>query len=142
MDGAYQKSIPSDKYQIKPVVREILGFVEKHLPGLSEDEYGDLRLVFSELLYNAVIHGNHEDLRKKVAVGVEIKRDTVFASIMDEGRGFDIRHDLSRVLHCKDCQNLDESGRGIPLVYSLTDALDFNDRGNQIRFHKKVGVHG
>jgi len=139
MDGAYQKCIPSDKGQIKPVVREILGFLQKQLPGLSEDDYGDFRLVFSELLYNAVIHGNHEDARKQVVVGVEIKRDTVFASVADEGRGFDVSRQLARDWNG---DSLTESGRGMRLVFSLTDDLASYDRGNRIYFHKKVAVHG
>jgi len=132
----FEKTFPSELYLLKQVLAEVLAFTKTCLPGLSEDELFDLRLVFMELLCNAVIHGNKQDVHKSVRIEVEIFGDTVKTRIADEGMGFDHRS-LLNMIDASD--NLDEeNGRGMRLVHKLTDALSFNAKGNVINFCKKV----
>jgi len=140
MNHIYETSFFSEIYNVKTAVSEVLRFLQMRVPQIKSDELSDLRLIFSELMCNAVIHGNKQDLSKKVKVTVEITGNAVNAEVTDEGQGFDYKSLLVKALSP---ENLTcEHGRGIFLVYSLTDSLSFNLRGNQIRFNKRMGVNG
>ena len=129
----------SELMNVKQVVRRTLFFLQNAIPDLTHEEQTDLRLVFSELLYNAVVHGNKNDARKNVHLNVEIEDGMVIGRICDEGNGFN----YSEVLEHIGEENLtNESGRGIRLVYSLTDKIVFNMSGNAIRFYKRVAMNG
>ena len=132
-------SFSSELLNVKQVVMKILYFLRSAIPSLTSEEQTDLRLVFSELLYNAVVHGNNNDITKIVHLKVEIEDGFIIGRITDEGKGFDYMELLE---HMDDDRILDECGRGIRLVYSLTDKLMFNLAGNAIRFYKRVAMNG
>ena len=132
-------SFCSELLTVRQVVMKILYFLRSAIPGLTSEEQSDLRLVFSELLYNAVVHGNNSDINKNVHLKVEIEDGIVVGRVADEGKGFDY---MELFEHMDDEALLDECGRGIRLVYSLTDKLVFNIAGNAIRFYKRVATHG
>jgi serine/threonine-protein kinase RsbW len=133
-------SFSSELYHVKQIVRKVLAFLKASMPDLSSEDQMDLRLVFSELLYNAIVHGNKGDISKSVQLIVEIIDGIIYASIADEGVGFDY---LRLLAHIREDDNLaSECGRGIRLVYSLTDQIAFNVNGNAIHFYKKVASHG
>jgi serine/threonine-protein kinase RsbW len=135
----FSKTFPSEFYTVKSVIQEIMGFLSSHIPTLCSEDYYDLKLIFSELLLNAVIHGNKKDITKFVSFYVEItKPDLVYACIKDEGMGFDYKELLSP---CKSEDRLYlERGRGIQLVYSLADEISFTSSGSQINFCKRVNT--
>jgi anti-sigma regulatory factor (Ser/Thr protein kinase) len=124
---------------VKTVVFKALRFLSESVPKLSQDDIAELRLVFSELLYNAVVHGNKGDINKIVRLEIEIKNNIVYAYIEDEGSGFDY---TSLIKQINDEDGLSESGRGVKLAYLLTDKLVFFMPGNAIHFTKKVATHG
>ena len=132
-------SFCSELLNVKQVVRKILFFLRSAIPGLASEDQADLRLVFSELLYNAVVHGNNNDINKNVHLKVEIEDGLVVGRVTDEGKGFDY---MDLLEHMVDDDIYDECGRGIRLVYSLTDKLVFNIAGNAIGFYKKVTMNG
>ena len=129
----------SELPNVKQVVKKALFFLQSAVPNISNEEQTDLRLVFSELLYNAVVHGNKNDIHKNVHLNVEIEDGMVMGRVADEGNGFN----YSEVLEHIGEENIyNEDGRGIRLVYSLTDKIVFNISGNAIRFYKKVAADG
>ena len=132
-------SFRSELLNVKQAVTKILYFLRSAIPGLTTEDQMDLRLVFSELLYNAVIHGNKGDVNKNVHLKVEIEDGLIVGGVTDEGKGFDY---MDLLEHMLDEDIYDECGRGIRLVYSLTDKLAFNIAGNAIRFYKRVAMHG
>ncbi|MDR1542552.1 MAG: ATP-binding protein [Clostridiales bacterium] len=130
----------SEIYHVKQIVKRVLAFLKTNIPDLTSEDQMDLRLVFSELLYNAIVHGNKSDINKSVQLKVEIVDGMIYALIADEGVGFDYLRLLARI---REDDNLaSEGGRGIRLVYSLTDQIAFNVNGNAIHFYKKVASHG
>jgi serine/threonine-protein kinase RsbW len=132
-------SFRSELLNAKLAVMKIQNFLRSANPSLTYEDQTDLKLVFSELLYNAVVHGNKGDSSKNVHLEVEFEDGMISGRITDEGSGFDYRELLRRM---DDEDLFDECGRGIRLVYSLTDELFFNIAGNVIRFHKRVAAHG
>lgn len=135
----YATSFNSELYSTKKVVKEILKFLQQNLPTITTDELYEVRLIFSELLCNAVIHGNKLDLEKKVFVEVELADVNISATVTDEGNGFNY---MNLLYESDPIESLSKDhGRGIFLVSSLTDSLRFNIEGNQIKFHKKVNLN-
>ena len=132
----YTVEFPSGLYKVKSVVKEVIGFLEHNFPYASERDLCDLRLVYCELLYNAVIHGNKNDSGKYVRLYVEIIENTVYSRVSDEGTGFDHINLLKEAKHEKNL--LRDHGRGILLVYSLMDSVSFNNEGNEIKFYKQM----
>jgi anti-sigma regulatory factor (Ser/Thr protein kinase) len=124
------------------VIQEVMTFLYNNMPSISEEDRYDLKLIFSELLFNALIHGNNKDSSKYVTLSVEIiPPNTIYSSIIDEGNGFDYKSILTQCSIApteKDIFN--EKGRGIKLVSKLTDKLYFNSTGNQIKFYKRMKV--
>ncbi len=130
------KTFSSEMKAATQVIKETLSFIDKSIPDLPQEDKFDLRLIYSELLFNAVIHGNKSDVNKNVSLSVEIKDNTICSKISDNGLGFDHKKFLSDIGD----DMYGESGRGILLVNSLADSLSFNSLGNEIVFQKKVAI--
>lgn len=140
-DKIFSLKFQSDIYKVKSIVNDLLSFFSVCLPKISDQDLYELKLVFSELLLNAVIHGNKEDKCKTVSLYVKVSLgSSVYAEITDEGSGFDYLKLISMSSHEESL--LKEHGRGIKLVHSLTDNLSFNVTGNKIKFYKKVSTNG
>jgi anti-sigma regulatory factor (Ser/Thr protein kinase) len=86
-EGAWEWHIGSEPAHVRAAVREIQARLDESLPSQTQEERGDLRLILSELLYNAVIHGNGLDAGKRVHVRITVSGPMVRASITDEGAG-------------------------------------------------------
>jgi len=125
---------------VKTIIINTVDFIRLNLLSADENDLYDLRLVYSELLCNAVVHGNKNDARKLVNLTVELLEDMVYSMIKDEGNGFDYENLVTEALTNGDLYK--DRGRGIQLVHSLTDAMSFNVTGNEIKFIKKVNLHG
>ena len=138
-DNYCEYNFASEPTRVRFVVRSLLEFIDGQnmKRGLKPEVRDDLKLVFSELLFNAVIHGNKGDRKKFVFVRVETSTSFVSACIKDEGPGFNYHEVLERA-H-SDEAIMSESGRGMVLACALTDSLTFNELGNQIKFVKNLG---
>lgn len=123
--------------EVKKTLDYILAYLEEENPYIKKDDRLELRLIYNELLVNAVVHGNKNDPSKKVELLIELDQGCVLSSIKDEGEGFD----YLEVLECDDGTEdfMSESGRGLKIVKYLTDYISFNEPGNKIEFRKNVG---
>ncbi|MEO8225863.1 MAG: ATP-binding protein [Gemmatimonadota bacterium] len=88
-----------------------------------------LQVALSEALANAIIRGNHGDRSKLVRVRAELGADAIRIHVTDEGAGFDPAA-VPEPLGPEGLQRA--NGRGLFLIRSLVDAVEFNDRGNSI----------
>lgn len=131
----YNSCFKSDLINVKTKLKEILDFLSCSV-SMHDDIRREFRLLYSELLCNAVLHGNKNNTSKVVYVDIEIKEGFAYSTIKDEGEGFDYRDFIKSVLNHKDV-SLMESGRGIWLVYALSDTVSFNVLGNEIKFVKR-----
>ena len=94
-----------------------------------QDVYGNVLIAVTEAVNNAIIHGNKNDKSKSIVVRVLSAEDAVTFSIKDEGRGFDFENLPDSTAP----ENLEkENGRGIFLMKSLSDAVEFSDGGSQV----------
>jgi serine/threonine-protein kinase RsbW len=94
---------------------------------LNDSDTDDLGIVATELVNNAIHHGNKNNPAKKVCICFTVDSEQIELRIKDEGSGFNIE-DLHDPLAPENL--LKESGRGIFLIRNLMDSLDFNFTAN------------
>lgn len=89
---------------------------------MDESDGDDLGIVTTELVNNAIHHGNKNNPEKKVVVSFSVNQDRLELRIKDEGNGFN-PDKLKDPLAPENLMN--ESGRGIFLIRALMDSLEF-----------------
>jgi serine/threonine-protein kinase RsbW len=115
-------------------------FVEEWLRARSvpEDTIADMAIAVTELVNNAVKHGNRRNEQKKVTIHLRLGNDRAQATISDEGDGFDPRAIPNPVAE----ENLmKEVGRGIFIARSLMDDVQFDfpaGAGTRVTITKKL----
>lgn len=90
----------------------------------NEERFRNLLIAVSELVMNAIVHGNKEQESKKVRVTVEYDEDIMRIKILDEGNGFKFDKDIN--LKLPDDTH-EESGRGMFIAKSLVEEMDYRD---------------
>jgi serine/threonine-protein kinase RsbW len=98
---------------------------------LEEDTTGNLMLLLSEAVTNAIVHGNKLDKKKKVEVEVQINSKQIVSIVKDQGDGFDPQTANDPL---KEENLLKDSGRGIFLIEEISDSVDYLNNGTTIRF--------
>ncbi len=98
---------------------------------LEDDSTGNLMLLLSEAVTNAIVHGNKLDESKKVEVVVQVKPDRIISTVKDHGEGFDPESANNPL---KEENLMKESGRGIFLIKEISDSVDYLENGTKIRF--------
>jgi serine/threonine-protein kinase RsbW len=89
--------------------------------GASESVVADIAISVSELVNNAISHGNQACTDKAVTVKVTKENSTVIIVIKDEGTGF-MPEEVPNPL--ADENLMHEVGRGLFIVRSLMDEVD------------------
>jgi serine/threonine-protein kinase RsbW len=108
---------------------------EQNVP---EDKISDLALAVSELVNNAIEHGNERDPEKEITVVLSSRIGEIEISVTDEGFGFD-PDDLPDPL--TDENHLKPDGRGLFVVKSLVDQVRFSfppEGGTTVIVSKKI----
>jgi serine/threonine-protein kinase RsbW len=113
--------ISSDQNELRKVENLSNRIAKK--TSLSEGKSDNLAIVLTELVNNAILHGNKSQPQKKVTIQVSYFDSYVKVSVKDQGNGFD----PSGLKDPRDPENIwKESGRGIFLVKNLVDKVEFN----------------
>jgi serine/threonine-protein kinase RsbW len=89
---------------------------------LDEIQVHKLMVSLTEAVNNAIIHGNKSDPNKKVIVRCEVHPGWLLFIVEDQGRGFKVDQVKNPL---KEENLLRESGRGIFLMRTLMDKVDF-----------------
>lgn len=110
----------SSEFTNLPKVEKFCIMISKKA-GLNEDQSDNIAIAVTELVNNAIIHGNRQDPHKKVTVQADYYSDHLTVSVSDQGEGFD----PNTLSNPTDPQNLwKQNGRGIFLVYNLIDEVE------------------
>ena len=97
--------------------------------GVNEDAYGNVLIAVTEAVNNAIQHGNRENEELSIDVSVKDNQNKVCFSVKDEGVGFDFEN----LPDPTSPENLlKENGRGIFLMRSLADKVEFTGQGNEV----------
>lgn len=123
-------AIPSDFGSL----RKVEGLVDKICSDLdvNEDYYGNVLIAVTEAVNNAILHGNKEDQDLEVALSVSANTNDFCFTIKDQGEGFDYNNLPDPTAP----ENIEkENGRGIYLMKSLAEAVEFDDYGRIVRVY-------
>ncbi len=96
---------------------------------LNEDCYGNMLIAVTEAVNNAIHHGNKNNPDKMVKIGFEVDNGLLVFSVSDEGPGFDYQS----LPDPTDPNNIDKlNGRGVFLMSSLSDSIQFDKNGSKV----------
>ena len=103
--------------------------------GFSRARIEDLKTVVEEAAVNAMQHGNKGRPDARVTIRMNLKDDTIYVTVTDDGEGIKKiypKPDIDRII-----DNLDPAtGFGLFLINQLVDEVDFNirtEKGNGLR---------
>ncbi len=135
--------IPSDLV-FEQVVRESAVFVAKYL-GFDEERVGDLQLVVSEAVTNAIEHGNNSDINIKVGVKFYIKAGRLAVQVSDHGHWVEAAATVETALEDLDMEdrlahNITR-GMGMFLIERLVDNLDVKSSAKGTEFTMWFNLH-
>lgn len=121
-------TIPSDQDYLVAVDE----FLEGTLRGFGVDEstIADIAISVTEVINNGIIHGNKNDPNKALTLTIHRDKNALKFVISDEGEGFDpscVDDPL------KEENLLKEVGRGIFIIRSLMDSVDFENTPEGVR---------
>ncbi|UCG50909.1 MAG: ATP-binding protein [Candidatus Latescibacterota bacterium] len=93
----------------------------------------NIPLACDEALTNAIIHGNNSDPEKKVSIQIYISSSRIKLRIKDQGEGFDV----DEVQNPTEGANvMRSSGRGVFLMKSIMDTVEYKDGGRVLELEK------
>ncbi len=102
--------------------------------GFCEDDTFGIHLALEEAMINAVKHGNGGDPNKKITIEYLVTQEVFDLTITDQGTGF-VPDDVPDP---RDEENLHKlSGRGILLIRTYMDVVEYNKTGNQLHISKQ-----
>jgi serine/threonine-protein kinase RsbW len=136
--------IPSRESATFPSLPDTVATVDSFLDerlrsaGLADDVLADIAISVSEVVNNAVIHGNREDPNKSVGVELDIETHRISITVQDEGEGFDPDALPDPVAQPN---LLRDVGRGLFIVRAYMDEVHFkmiDGRGLRITLVKIV----
>ena len=119
------KSIPGNIH----LVEEFVDLISDEY-NINNSYFGNILIAVTEAVTNAIVHGNKMDAEKNIFLKFEIRPKGFAFIISDEGEGFDITTitDPTDVEH----NTNPNEGRGIYLIRSLADEVNFSDNGTKI----------
>lgn len=124
-NGKLSFAISSEMQLVDRIIKEVCAFAESH----SQEDLSNIRLVTRELLINAIEHGNKNIQTKLVNCSIEELAEKRFKIIVeDEGDGFDHNNAITTLSDSSSSLR----SRGLPLIYTIADSIEFNDKGNSI----------
>ena len=124
-------TIPSDTSAGHDVQERIVSMLEER--EYSMRDVFAVRLALEEALVNAIKHGNQLDPDKSVRIHCDVEQDRVYIEIEDQGPGYRPEEVPDPTLD----ENIERaSGRGLMLIKSFMNRVEFNEKGNCIRLEK------
>ena len=136
-ESHYRVTIKSDPNEIQNVEK----FTEKLTAKLkfSDQDKDSLAISITEIVNNAIMHGNKSDKNKKVVIDYICSSNDITITVQDEGAGFN-EDQLDDPVAPENL--LKESGRGIYIVRTLMDEVkyEFNKKGTLVRIKKFLKI--
>jgi len=134
-DGSVEERyvLPSDMESLLKVEEVVDKVCSEY--GLPEDAYGNVLIAVTEALNNAIVHGNGGLRQKNVELVVREDSQAVVFEVKDEGAGFD----YANLPDPTAPENLEKpNGRGVFLMRSLADEVEFFDNGSRVELRFKL----
>ena len=121
-------TIPCAKSNLQQVRNFIIKILQQ--AKLSDLEIHSMVLAVDEVCANIIIHSNNCSPEETMEVVMEVMKDKVVFEIIDNGKGFDIRHypepDINEIIKTKR-----KGGVGLMLVKRIMDEIDFYSKNGK-----------
>lgn len=98
-----------------------------------KNQHFEIKLIISEALNNAFIHGNKSDKNKPIYVEWHIDESNLTLTVTDCGAGIE---GLEINKEVNNSNIFDENGRGLYIINCYTDEVSF--KGNSIIMKKRI----
>ena len=133
LDNKQTISFPSDVEYLEKIEKTSAKIASK--AGFDESTVDDISIALTELVNNAIHHGNKNDTNKKVIVSFSVDEKKLSISISDEGAGFSPTS-ISNPVHPDNL--MADNGRGIYLVRALMDNVEYkiSETGTEVIISK------
>ncbi|MFH1760095.1 MAG: response regulator [bacterium] len=108
----------------------------------SEKDFSKLRFAISEILRNALEHGNKFEKDKWVSISYVIFQNKFVLKIKDEGTGFnlvqvpDVIKDPFGEQARREAAGIRPGGFGLAMVKEIMDDISYSDKGNEVLMTK------
>ncbi len=128
-------SFSADLKNLDRVERFVNSVLE--LEEINEKLSGNVLIAVTESFSNAVVHGSQNDPNKTVFIEYSNLGQDIAFKIIDQGKGFDYREIPDPTAE----ENLEkESGRGVYLISSLSDEVNFHNNGSTIEVKFSIAI--
>jgi serine/threonine-protein kinase RsbW len=137
------KTTIHEKVVLKGIMSELRAVCAKVMSlaktlNYSGDDLFAVHLAMEEAIVNAVKHGNKLDTSKTVSVEYDVSPERIDISVSDEGRGFN----PESVEDPRLGENIYKmGGRGVLLIKSYMDEVEYSRAGNSVRMVKFNSRH-
>jgi len=131
-----RNTLPSDIEVVSPFIDQLMRFISRFRAG-DQDNFG-IELALREALVNAVVHGNQENLQKRVYVNCRCTAlGEVSIRVEDEGDGFESAHIPDPT---SPDNRMRTHGRGIFLMRTLMDEVHYEQGGSVVHMRKRANA--
>lgn len=131
--ASYSLELATDFQELKRLRQELWDWVPD-LQGANS-----LIICLSELVANAMEHGNRMDPHKRVTVDIFFSQGCYHVQVEDEGEGFHWQEVRDQPL---ELEGETPRGRGIAMTQLFCDALSYNATGNRVTFTIETHLGG
>jgi serine/threonine-protein kinase RsbW len=90
-------------------------------------------MLLRESLNNSMLHGCGNDPKRFIRCEIRRGRKWLHITVEDDGPGFDWSSRLECRAGIEECH-----GRGLEIYQLYSDAVEFNRRGNRVRFRRRI----
>jgi len=131
-----RNTLPTDVNIVSPFVDQLMRFISRFR--VADRGNFEIELALHEALVNAIVHGNGADPHKRIYVNCRCMADgEVSITVEDEGNGFE--HEAVANPTSPD-NRLRARGRGIHLIRTLMDEVDFEQGGSVLHMRKRANA--
>lgn len=127
-----QERLPTDLKKVNPFVEQV--FRKILTLTRTKEEIFKIKLALEEALTNAMRHGNALNPDRHVKVHIKVDRKQIILDVHDEGKGFDFQSLPDPTARDNAAK---PSGRGVFLMRSIMDRVEFYDNGSGVKMKKK-----
>jgi len=125
--------VPSDLSYVLGINYEI-SLLLKEFGFPQQDARINIPLACDEAITNAIVHGNQSQPSKKVNVQIYLSHSRFRIRVRNQGEGFN----AEEVADPRDGENIHRgSGRGIFLMRSIMDSVEFKEEGRVVELEKR-----
>jgi len=130
-------------------VSRLKSFMVNLNTGLPKEKMELIGFAFSEMLENAIEHGNKNDLNKKISIAFTKFSKFILYRIRDNGDGFDFTNmahsvksleftDIISTLEQRESQGMRPGGMGIFTTKCIMDEVLYNEKCNEVVLVKYI----